>query len=47
MYLCMAAERRPGPRVSKRWWEQYRLDVEGMSAAAREAKIAEGGGGDG
>ena len=22
MYLCLAAERRLGSRVSKRWWEQ-------------------------
>ena len=22
MDLCMAAERRPGLRISKRWWEQ-------------------------
>ena len=28
MDLCLAAERRPGPRVSKRWWEQDGVDVE-------------------
>ena len=29
MDLCMAAERIPGPQVSKRRWEQDGVDVEG------------------
>ena len=28
--------------MSKRWWEQDRLDVEGMRTAAREAGRTEG-----
>ena len=28
--LCLTAERRPGPRVNKQWYEQDVLDVEGM-----------------
>ena len=42
MDLCLAAERRPGPKISKRWWEQDRLDVNGMRTAAREAERTEG-----
>ena len=42
MDLCLAAERRPGPRVSKRWWEQDGVDVEGMQTAAEEAEWTEG-----
>ena len=38
MDLCMAAKRRPGPRVETRWWEQERLDLEGMRTAAWEAE---------
>ena len=30
MDLCLAAKRRPGPRVAMRWWEQEGLDLEGM-----------------
>ena len=37
MDLFMAADRRPGPMVSKRWWEKDRVDVEGMRTAAWEA----------
>ena len=43
MDLCLATEQRPGPRVSKRWWEQDGVDVEGMRTAAREAERMEGG----
>ena len=34
MDLCLAAARRPGARVSKRWWEQEGLDLEGIWEAA-------------
>ena len=37
MNLCLAEERRPGPRFSRRWWYQYRVDVEGMRTAAWDA----------
>ena len=43
MDLCLAADRRPGPRVSKRWSEQDGVDVEGMRMAARKAERTEGG----
>ena len=32
--LYLAVERRPGSRVTKPWWEQDGLDVEGMRTAA-------------
>ena len=28
MYLFLEAERRPGSRVYKRWWDQESLDLE-------------------
>ena len=34
MDLCLAAERIPGPRIYKKWWEKDRVDVEGMQTAA-------------
>ena len=42
MDLCLAAKRRPGPRVATRWWEQEGLDLEGIRTAAREADQTEG-----
>ena len=44
MYLCLAADLRPGSRVTKRWWEKYGLDLEGVRAAALEDEWTEGGG---
>ena len=38
MELCLAAERRPGSRVTKKWWEKDGLDVEGMWTAAWQAE---------
>ena len=32
--LCMVEERIKGSMMSKRWWEQDRVDVEGMRTAA-------------
>ena len=43
MDLCLMAERRPGPWVSRRWWEQDRLDVEGMRTADWRSEMTEGG----
>ena len=43
MDLCLAAERRPGSRVAKRWWEQEGLDLDGMQMEAREVEQEEGG----
>ena len=40
--LCLAAERMPGSRVTKRWWDQDVLDVEGMRTEAQEAERIEG-----
>ena len=41
MDLCLAGNRRPGPRVEMRWWEQEGLDLEGMRTAAREEERTE------
>ena len=38
MDLCLAAERSPGSRIIKQWWEQDGLDVEGIQTASWEAK---------
>ena len=38
MDLCMAVERRPGSRISKRCWNQEVLDLEGMRTAAQEVE---------
>ena len=43
MDLCLAAKRRPGPRVVMRWWEQEGVDLEGMRTADRDAEQTEGG----
>ena len=37
MDLCMVAKRRPGPRVTMRWWVQKGVDFKGMRVAAWEA----------
>ena len=47
MELCLAADRRPGPRISNRWWEKDKVDVEGMRTAAQEADRTEVGRADG
>ena len=46
MDLCLAAARRTGSRVSKRWWDQDRLDLEGMRTEDWEAELREGVGRD-
>ena len=43
--LCLAAERRPDSKVSKRWWDMEVLDVLGERAAAWGDERAGGGGG--
>ena len=30
MELCLEAERKPGMRLSRRWWEQHALDILGI-----------------
>ena len=42
MDLCLAAQRRPGSRLSKRWWDQDGLDLEGMRTADQEAEYTAG-----
>ena len=42
MGLCLAVERRSGIWISKRWWEQDGMDVEGIWTAAREVERTEG-----
>ena len=42
MDLCLAVERRLGSRVSKQWWEQDGLDLEGMRTEAWEEELMEG-----
>ena len=41
MDLFMATEWCPGSRVVKRWWEQGRLDLDGMRMADQEAERTE------
>ena len=36
MDLCERANRRPGARVSWRWWKQYGIDLEGAKKRAAE-----------
>ena len=40
MELCLVAGRRPGACVSKRWWEQNNIGLDGVREAERmeEAK---------
>ena len=40
--LCMAAEKIPGSRFTKRWQEQVGLDLEGQCMSAWEAEQEEG-----
>ena len=42
MDLCMAVEGRTWTRVSKWWWEQYGVDVEGMWTVVWGRKIHSG-----
>ena len=42
MDLCLAAKRRPGPRVAMWWWKQEGMDLEGMRTVAREAERTDG-----
>ena len=35
MYLCLAAVRHPGARVLNQWWEQERIDLEGIREVAQ------------
>ena len=37
--LCERSTRRPGLRVSWRWWEQAGIDVEGAKKRATEAAM--------
>ena len=41
MELCLAAERRPGMRISRRWWEQTALDILWVRSAHVAADIGE------
>ena len=34
--LCMAEERRPGARVSMRWWEQARMELGQVGSETEE-----------
>ena len=43
MGLCLAANWRPGPRVTMPWWEQEGLDLEGTWMAAQEVEQMEEG----
>ena len=42
MELFLSEERRPGTRVSMRWWDQEGLDVEGMRTEYYESELTEG-----
>ena len=39
MDLCLAEGRSPGAWVSKRWWEQEIIDLEGIRKAARVEEV--------
>ena len=41
MDLYERSTRRPGAKVSQRWWEQYGLDLEGVKKKAAAAAAAE------
>ena len=43
MDLCEKANRRPGARVSRRWWEQTGIDWNGARERAEAAEAAEPG----
>ena len=47
MDLCLEAERTPGMRLSRKWWEQPSLDIMGIRAGqvAGEGKEEAWGGG--
>ena len=38
MDLCLAAEHRPGLRLSRQWWEQPAMDILGIRAGHSEAE---------
>ena len=42
MELCLAAERRPGMRILRRWWEHTALDILGIRAGHEAADMGEG-----
>ena len=46
MDLCMAAERRTVSSVAKQYWDQDKLDLEGMQTSAQDAERMCGGGED-
>ena len=39
MDLCLIASRRQGARMSKRWWDQECLELEGICMAARTTEL--------
>ena len=41
MDLCEKANRQPGTRVARRWWEQTRIDWKGARERAEAAEAAE------
>ena len=42
MDLCQEAEQIPRPRVSRQWWYQEGVDVEGIRTVDEEAERTEG-----
>ena len=45
MDLCLAAERNPETRLSRKWWEQPALDIMGIRVGQAAAEGGGGGGG--
>ena len=39
MDLCLASERKPGLRLSMKWWEQPDLDILGIRAGNAVAEV--------
>ena len=44
--LCVRSARRPGARVSRWWWEQAGIDLEGAKKRAAEAATHSDSGGE-
>ena len=39
MDLCLAADRKPGLKLSRRWWEQPTMDILGIRVEHAESEV--------
>ena len=44
MYLCLAAEQKPGMRLSRQWWEKPTLDILWIIVEHAAAEVGTGTG---